>query len=462
MSTYNESLTQGSVAKGLLKFAIPVLLANILQIVYSTTDLIIVGRFATTADVSGVSTGSMTMGILTMAMVGLVMGVTVLIGHMAGARDETGIRRAVGTSIVFFILFTVAAMIPLIALNRWLVDVMNAPPEAVEQSRSYLLICSAGTPFIVGYNLFGSMIRGFGDSKTPLKFVGLSCAINVILDYVLIRWLHMGAAGAAVATVAAQGVSLVFSAIHVFRHTFGFRLQLRDLRIHGPSLRRLLKVGVPQSLQEVLVQISFMIITALINRMGLAQSAAGGVGEKIIIYLTMPSAAISSSVATMASHCLGAGKRSRAERCLAIGVFCAFCIGIVTHLVARFFGAELASIFTKDRDVVYHTALYLTTYTLDTMLTAFVFPTNSYLASCGYSVFAMAHSLVTTFLVRVPLAVLFSRRPGATLMDIGWAAPISSLASIVLCVLFLLLYVRRRKMPAERIAAEAAEAAEAE
>ena len=462
MSTYNESLTQGSVVKGLVRFAIPVLLANVLQIVYSTTDLIIVGRLASTADVSGVSTGSMTMGILTMAMMGLVMGVTVLIGHMAGARDEEGLRRAAGTSIVFFALFAVAAMIPLIALNHWLVDVMRAPPEAVEQSRSYLLICSVGTPFIVGYNLFSSMIRGFGDSRTPLKYVGLSCAVNVVLDYALIRWAHMGAAGAAVATVAAQGVSLVFSAVHVFRHTFGFRLKLRDLRIHGPSLRQLLKVGVPQAAQEVLVQISFMIITALINHMGLAQSAAGGIGEKIIVYLTMPSMSIAASVATMASHSLGAGKRRRAERCLAIGVGCAFCVGVVTHLLARFFGADMASIFTEDSEVIRFTALYLSTYTIDTMLTAFVFPMNSYLASCGYSVFAMAHSLITTFCVRVPLAVLFSRRPGATLKDIGWAAPISSLASIVLCLLFLLLYVRNRTMPAERLAAEAAEASEAE
>lgn len=444
MSVYNESLTRGSVAGGLVRFAIPVLLSSILQMVYSTTDMLIVGRFAGTADVSGVSTGSMIMGLVTMTMAGLVMGVTVLIGHRAGARDEEGLREAAGTAIVFFALFAAGMMIPMLIFNHALVTVMQTPDAAVEKARAYLLICTVGTPFIVGYNLMGSMMRGFGDSKTPLLVVAVSCVINIAVDYVLIRYLAMGAAGAAIATVAAQAISLVFSGHHVLTRTFGFRLRMRDIRLRGPVLRAMLRVSIPQAGQELLVHLSFLLLTGIANRMGLEQSAAAGIGEKIIIYLMMPSTALAAAVATMSSHNLGAGQRDRAEKTLWVGVAIAFAFGVAMHILARLFGQQMASLFIEDEAVIRHTDLYLSTYTLDCMFTALVFPANSYLASCGYPLFAMGHTLAASLLVRVPIMLWMSRLPGVTMRHIGIAAPMSSLASAILCVLFLFLYVRRK------------------
>ena len=450
MGTYNESLIKGSVVKGLVKFAVPVLLSNILQIVYSTTDLLIVGRFASTADVSGVSTGSMLMGLVTFAVFGLVQGVAVLVGRSAGARDEDAIRRAVGTSILFFAAFCVCAMIPLILLNRPLVGLMNTPPEAVDKAGRYFLICAAGTPFIVGYNLSGAIMRGYGNSKTPLLFVGLSCAINIVLDYVLIRFAHMGAAGAAVATVTAQGISLAFSGRHVLTKTFGFRIRAADIRMDGASLRQLLKVGVPQAAQELLVQISFMIILALINDMGLSESAAGGIAGKILVFLTMPQMAVASSVGTMAAHNLGAGQRDRAERGLWVGMAIAAGIGVVLHLASRFFGAQLARLFIGDPEVIRNTASYLRSYTIDCITAGLVFPMNSFLASCGYALFTMLQSLAATFGVRVPLAVHMAHRAGATLEHIGYSAPASTFVSLILCLGFLFFFVRRRGPAADR------------
>ncbi|MBR2832516.1 MAG: MATE family efflux transporter [Oscillospiraceae bacterium] len=453
MSAYNESLIKGSVVKGLVRFAIPVLLSNILQIVYSTTDLFIVGRFASTADVSGVSTGSMLMGLVTFAVFGLVHGVAVLVGRNAGAKSEAGIRRAVGTSVTFFAIFCAAAMIPLILFNKPLVSLMNTPPEAVDKARSYFLICAVGTPFIVGYNLSGSIMRGFGNSKTPLFFVGVSCGINIILDYILIRWVHMGASGAAVATVTAQGISLLFSGRHVLTKTFGFRIRSSDIRIDGGSLKQLLKVGVPQGAQELLVQISFMIILAIINDMGLSESAAGGIAGKLLVFLTMPQMAVASSVGTMAAHNLGAGQRERAERGLWVGMAIAAGIGVALHLISRFFGPQLARFFIDDPAVIRNTASYLRSYTIDCITAGFVFPMNSYLASCGYALFTMLHSLAATFGVRVPMALGMSRLPGATLEHIGWSAPASTFVSLILCSAFLYFYVRKKypaRDPAEQ------------
>ncbi len=402
------------------------------------------GRFASTADVSGVSTGSMLMGLAAFAVFGLVQGVAVLVGRNAGAKDETGIRRAVGTSITFFAVFCAAAMIPLILFNRPLVGLMNTPPEAVEKARRYFLICAVGTPFIVGYNLSGSIMRGFGNSKTPLFFVGVSCGINIILDYILIRYVRLGASGAAIATVTAQGISLLFSGRHVLTRTFGFRIRAADIRIHGASLKQLLKVGVPQGAQELLVQISFMIILALINHMGRAPAAAGGIAGKILVFLTMPQMAVASSVGTMAAHNLGAGQRERAERGLWVGMVIAAGIGIVLHLVSRFFGAQLARLFIGDPEVIRNTAAYLRSYTIDCITAGFVFPMNSYLASCGYALFTMCHSLAATFGVRVPLAIRMARLPGATLEHIGYAAPASTFVSLLLCLAFLFFYVRKK------------------
>lgn len=446
---YNESFIKGSITKALVKFAVPLMLANLLQIFYSTVDLYIVGKYGVTADISAVSTASMIMTAVTLAITGFTTGVTVLVGQYAGAKKPDEISKTVGTSFFFFFIIAAAVTVPMLIFNKPLVSCLNAPAEAVEKTQSYMFICSIGIIFIVGYNLVVSIMRGMGNSKAPFLFVAVSSVVNVITDYILVRFFSMGATGAAIATVCSQCVSFVFSLIYLFVKGTGFELKKTDIRLTASYSKKIAKIGAPISLQEFLVNLSFVFVTAVINGLGLGASAAAGICEKILIFVCMPIMAFSSSVAAMSANNIGAGQPERAEKCMWRGVLICLCITVIFNFVTFFKGDLLVSIFSNDPEVIENGRLYIKSYGTDQIMLSFIFIMNGYFNACGHSVFTMAHSLITTFLLRVPLTFIFSKIAEKTLLYIGMAAPISSLASIILCMIFLI--YQRKKSEKETI-----------
>ena len=275
-------------------------------------------------------------------ILGLSMGGTVLIGQRVGEGDDPGAARAVGT---MGVLFTAAALVltPLmLLLTDGAVALLDTPAQAVEDTREYLLICSCGIPFIIGYNAVGGIFRGLGDSRTPLYFVALACGINIALDFLLTGALGWGAAGAAAATVAAQAVSFVTALLYLVRRGLPFSFRKEGASPWRPGKREMaaiLKVGFPLALQDALVNISFLIITAVINAMGLVASAAVGVVEKLLVFAFLPLTAFSSAVAAMTAQNIGAGRRDRAVRVLGCGIAWSLLFGGLFCLYAQFFPA---------------------------------------------------------------------------------------------------------------------------
>lgn len=441
--TQNEYLLKGSVVKGLVKFAIPVLLANLLQVLYSATDLLIVGNYATTADVSAVSISSQIMTTVTMGLAGFTMGVSVLLGQFSGAKNERDMSRTAGTAIIFFAAAAVIIMVPLLVFRNGIISAMRTPVEAVIPARSYLTICASGIIFIVGYNLVSSMLRGLGNSRAPFLFVAISCCINIILDVTLVKGFGMGAKGAAIATIAAQGGSLLFSLLFLKKRGLGFKFYKEDIKLNWEIVKKICKIGAPLSLQEILVSFSFLLITAVVNRISLVASASVGIVEKLISFLMMPTIALSSAVATMCAQNYGAGQYERAKKSLYAGIGISFSIAVVISVFCWFSGSLLTSLFEKDADVIYNGSLYLKSYCLDCLAVAFVFNLNSYLASNNHSLFSMIHNLAATFFIRVPATIIFSQLPNVTLFTLGFAAPLSSLGSIIMCFIFLW-YLKRK------------------
>ena len=440
----NDDLLKGSISGALVRFAVPVLLSSLLQVFYSAVDLVIVGKFATTADMSGVAVSSGIMTMVTLGASGLTTGLNVLLGQFSGAGKHGEIKRTIGTAVIFFALLSFALTLVLALLSGPIVAAMQTPEQAVEPARQYLFICSLGTVFIIGYNVVSSIFRGLGNSRTPLLFVAVACCVNIVLDLILIMGLHMGAAGAALATVIAQAVSLVLSVLYIRYREAGIRVGRAELRLDRRIVGRLLKIGAPITLQEVLVNFSFILITAVVNKMGLYASAAVGTVEKIMSFLAMPSIALSISVATMTAHNFGARQIDRARRCLwtGIGIALAFAAVFTAFCWAR--GSALPSLFSKDPEVIRQASLYLATYILDSVGIAFVFNLNGFFSGCNRTVFSMTHSLLTTFLIRIPFVLIAGSAAGVTLLTIGCAAPLTSLGSIIMC----LVYYRRlsRKM----------------
>lgn len=427
------SMTEGKIGPALLSFAVPVLLSGFLQALYGAVDLFVVGRYDSSAAVSAVATGSQLMQTITGAVLGLSMGGTVLIGHAIGERDEEKAARAVGSLAGLFALVALICTGIMTAASGPVTGLLHTPPEAFVYARQYIFICSAGIPFIVGYNAVSGIFRGIGDSKTPMYLVAAACMVNVVLDFLLVGGFGMGAAGAAAATIAAQGISFLLSLVIIVKRGFPFPFGKRHFRPDPYSVRRILIVGTPLAVQDALVNVSFLIITVIVNTMGVIASAAVGVVERLIGFAMLPPSAFASAVATMTAQNMGAGKPERAFGALKRGIGYSLVFGVLVCIYAQLLPETLTGIFSSDPAVITAAAQYLRSYTIDCILVCFVFCINSYFSGSGKSVIAFAHSMVATFGVRIPLSYVISRLAEGTLYYMGLAAPAASLVSIVIC-----------------------------
>ena len=439
------SLTEGPVAPALVRFALPFLLSSLLQSLYGAADLFVVGQYAGAAAVSGVSIGSQLMGTVTMLILSLSMGGTVLIGNCVGQKNEEGAATAIGTQATLFALFAVV-LTPLMLLGTdGGVALMQTPPEAVADAASYVWVCSLGLPFIIGYNALSGIFRGLGDSKTPLYFVALATAVNIAADFLLVGFFRMGSCGAAIATISAQGISFLAALVFLCRKGFDFPFTRKHLRLDRAAAKRILKVGGPLALQSTSVHLSFLIITAIINTMGLIASAAVGVTEKIMAFAFLPPDAFAAALAAMTAQNIGAGKPERGKQALRWSILLSLIVGVAVCAFANLFPNLLPAIFTSDEAVIRAAGLYMRTYSIDCALVAFVFSFNNYFSGCGNAMISMVHNVIATFAVRIPVTLLMSRVEGASLLHMGFAAPAASLLSIFIC----LWYFRRMERRAD-------------
>lgn len=445
----SNDFTQGDIFLPLLRFSLPILAALILQTAYGAVDLWMVGRFATAADVSAVSTGSQLMHTITCVVTGLTMGTTVMLGQTLGQGKGEEAGSIIGSSIALFSLIAALLTAFTILGAEWLALITQVPEEAIPPSLSYIRMCGAGLCFITAYNVFGSIFRGMGDSKTPLMTVAIACAVNVAGDYLLVAVLGLGALGAAIATVCAQGVSVAVSLLVVSRRGLGFPFSPRDIRFHRVKVGRILRLGTPVALQDGLVSISFLVILSIVNSLGLVASAGVGVAEKLCGFIMLVPSAFSQSVTTFVAQNVGAGRLDRARKCLGQGILASLCFGVVIGYLSFFHGSVLAGLFNGDPAIVSAAANYLRAYAIDVLMTSFLFPFIGYFNGRGSTGFVMVQGLVGAFCIRIPVSFFMSRLLPVSLFRVGLATPCSSLAQILLCGgYFLWLRSKDKKAPA--------------
>ena len=392
-----------------------------------------VGRFATAADVSAVSTGSQLMHTITCVVTGLTMGTTVMLGQTLGQGKGEEAGSIIGSSIALFSLIAALLTAFTILGAGWLARITQVPEEAIPPSLSYIRMCGAGLCFITAYNVFGSIFRGMGDSKTPLMTVAIACAVNVAGDYLLVAVLGLGALGAAIATVCAQGVSVAVSLLVVSRRGLGFPFSPRDIRFHRVKVGRILRLGTPVALQDGLVSISFLVILSIVNSLGLVASAGVGVAEKLCGFIMLVPSAFSQSVTTFVAQNVGAGRLDRARKCLGQGILASLCFGVVIGYLSFFHGSVLAGLFNGDPAIVFAAADYLRAYAIDVLMTSFLFPFIGYFNGRGSTGFVMVQGLVGAFCIRIPVSFFMSRLLPVSLFRVGLATPCSSLAQILPC-----------------------------
>ena len=430
-----KDFTKGPILGPLLAFSMPILLALFLQALYGAVDLLVVGKWALAQDVSGVAVGSQIMQTITGLVSSFAMGTTVLLGQKIGEgrREEGGL--VIGTSVIVFLLIGagLTVLTPLLSpvLARW----MNAPPEAFEETRHYVAICGLGSIMIVAYNVLGSIMRGLGDSRTPLMTVAIASVCNIAGDLLLVAGLHMGAAGAAIATVVSQTVSVVISLLILKRRTLPFAFSKESLRLDRPILRRIVRFGTPIALQDLLVGLSFLVILAIVNALGLTASAGVGVAEKVCAFIMLIPAAFMQAMSAYVAQNHGAGKNERAERGLRIAIGVSTVFGALMFYTAYFHGDWLCGIFARDTDVIAAGYDYLRAYGIDCLLTCFLFCFIGFFNGLGETGFVMAQGIAAAFLIRIPVAWWMSRATGR-LFFIALGVPCSTVAQIVACFIF--------------------------
>lgn len=435
MKSDKADFTQGSILKKLVAFMMPVLGALILQAAYGAVDLLVVGRFGSTSGLSAVSTGSQVLNLVTFVVVQFAMGITVLIARYLGEKKPEKIGAVIGGGAIVFTIISVVLFIVMVCFAHPISILMQAPEEAVDLTASYVRICGGGIFFIVAYNLLSAIFRGLGDSKSPLLFVLVACIVNVIGDLALVAVLHMDAAGAAIATVSAQALSVVFAVVLLIKKELPFSIARKDFRLN-PQCKKFLKIGLPLALQEFLTQVSFLALCAFVNRLGLEASSGYGVACKIVNFAMLVPSALMQSMASFVSQNIGAGKKKRAKKSMFTGIGVGLVVGCLVFVLVIFKGDMLAGFFSTDAAVIENGYAYLKGFALETIVTAILFSMVGYFNGNNKTIWVMTQGLIQTLLVRLPLAYFMSIQPNASLTKIGLAAPISTMVGVVLNIGF--------------------------
>lgn len=424
-------MTQGSVFKKLWKFTLPFIGANLLQTLYGMVDLYIVGRFATTADIAAVSIAGTVIATFLMLLIGLSVGATVIVGQRFGAGDKASLSSLSATAFTIAWIVGGALMVVVASLAAPVLRWIHTPEDAMRGAVRYMVICSVGYVFQSVYNMLSGILRGVGDSSSPLLFVGISTVFNIVGDVLLIGVFDLGAAGAAVATVLAQLLCMVYGILHVKRRGFPFDFRRGSYRWERDDAAGLLRVGIPVALQEVLVMFSFIILESIINRFGLNASAAAGILDKVFLFATIPTNAFNASISAMVAQNIGAGEERRAVQCLWYGALMSELFAVVFFLMGLLIPGKLVGIFTSDGGVISEGVRYYAGYKYEYLLCSLAFCVNGFINGTGHTRLTLINNVISTYVVRIPACLIAGNILKAGLYGIGYALPLASLIQVV-------------------------------
>ena len=439
MSKLQKDFTKGPIAQSMIAFSMPFLLSNILQALYGAVDMLVVGNYGnpdpdvSAVILSGVNIGSQITHLVAMMVSGLTVSGTAMVGQFVGAKRQKDASETVGTMFGLMGIVGVVLMALTMAWADPLLRLLQTPREAFPHAYRYLMICLGGTLFIFGYNAIASIQRGLGDSVRPLIFVGVACAVNVVLDLCLVKGMGMGADGAAWATVIAQGVSLILSAWYLSRNHFIFDFKLRSFRIDEEKTKLMVKLGIPSSIQSIIVNISFLVMTALVNTIGGADaSAAVGVVGKFNSFAILPAVAMSSSISAFAAQNIGARQYDRAKKSLGVGAVVAMSISFAVFVLVQLFPEFIIRVFSQKKSVIEYGVEYMRTFSFDYLLVPLLFCMNGLIMGAGHTRFTLISGSMSSLFLRIPVAVLLGSTLHMNLTGVGLAAPAASLAGVLL------------------------------
>ncbi|GHV70324.1 MATE family efflux transporter [Spirochaetia bacterium] len=438
MHKIQNDLSQGSVLRKLILFALPFLASNIVQSFYNVADMLIVGNFSGIESMSGVNIGGQVTFILTNTVIGLCMGATVLIGQYVGSGNQGALKRVTATIITMLAGAAVLITVVMLILKGPVLRLIRTPPESFAESDRYLTVTLIGVVFIFGYNALAGILRGMGNSKQPFYFVLIACITNVVLDLLFVAVFHWAAFGAALATVISQGLSMILCIIYMIRSNFQFDFRLSSFKLYPDQLRLIFKIGLPTCVQNSITSISFMFITAIVNIFGVGASAAVGAVGKFNSFAFMPAMAISASVSAMAAQNIGAGRLDRAVKSCRIGAISAAVVTYLFFIFVQLFPRQILGIFGSDPEMINNGVTYLRSFSFDFLFIPFIFCINGFLMGGGHTMFTLISNLLSAVLLRVPICYIFGVILDWKLLGVGMGAPAASAGVLLVIIGYLI------------------------
>lgn len=429
------NLTEGSVVSGLVFFAIPIVLANVIQQLYSLVDLIVAGQYIGSVGIVGVSTGGELSDMLTPIATAFATAGQIIIAQLAGAKELKRIKQTNGTLISVMMLISFGFLLFTVLFRVQILNLLNCPSEAFYDAEMYMIITTAGMPFIFGYNAVCGVLRGLGESKRPLIFIMITAAVNIVLDLLLVIVFNMGVAGTAIATVFSQMISFLAAFIYMYQHreTFEFELKLSYFKIDSTSLRQLLKLGIPQALRSTLVRCSMLWVNAGVNAYGLVWSATNSAGNKLLKFIEVFSTGFAQASSGMVGQNLGARKYDRAKDTVWKTLLFCLVFAAISSVAALMWPKQIFGIFTQDIAVKELGVTYLRIIVIYFLLSAITSSFQSMVIGCGNASLNFVIGILDGVVCKIGLSLLFANVMGMGALGYVWGTSLSRALPGLLC-----------------------------
>ena len=432
-----NSLTEGPIWKGILLFAMPILLGNIFQQFYNTFDSWCVGNFIGENALAAVSSSGSLIFMLVGFFNGVAMGAGVIIARYYGARDFAAMRRAIHTDVAFGLAAGVALSIIGVVFSPTILRWMGTPEEVMPQSVSYFRFYFCGAVFTVMYNIFVGILHALGDSRHPLIYLMVSTVVNIVLDLLFVAVLHMGVGAAALATTISQGISAVLCCIRLMKVEKDYRLVPGEIRFHMESLRNIIRFGLPSGVQNSVIALANLVVQSNINAFGREAMAGCGAYSKLEGFAFLPVTCFTMALSTFVGQNLGAGKYDRVKKGAAFGICCCMLLAELVGLVFYFFAPGLIGFFNDGPVVVDFGSRHMRTICLFYCLLAFSHCMAAILRGAGKATVPMVTMLVCWCLIRVTYITVAVRIVNE-LTTVSLAYPITWVCSSIVFLTYFL------------------------
>ncbi|MBC8315291.1 MAG: MATE family efflux transporter [Bacteroidetes bacterium] len=431
-----KDLSQGHEGKLISRFAMPMLLGNIFQQLYNIVDTIIVGKFIGIDALAAVGSSFPIIFMLVSFILGITMGFTIIISQYFGAKDMNKVKRAINTLYIFLFISSLVVSIAGIFLSESIFKLTDLPAQIIPMATQFLTIYFAGMVFLFGYNATSAILRGLGDSKTPLYFLIGSVILNIALDLLFVLGFGWGIKGVAWATVFSQGVAFIAQILYLNRYHSFLQFSFRELRFDRKIFRQGIRIGLPTGFQHTFVAAGMLALYWIVNQFGVTANAAYSAAGRIDSFAAMPAMSFSAALSTFVGQNMGANRPDRIRRGLRSTLLMTAGISLSISMVTVFFGRYLMMMFTTDPAVIELGRMYLIIVGAFYVLFSTMFALHGTLRGAGDTFVPMIITLLSLWVIRVPVAYLLSKYTSIGLYGVFWSIPIGWLAGVILAYIY--------------------------